>query len=157
MERINQLLAQRKDNRSLQERQRVAQETINSVVAAIFADLPDVNVMAIEGEIPGFNDGDPCYWSQWAMVDWLNYGYGGDRPNVDMSLMTRDPKSLPDYQQRKELPEYNNLFAATQLLDTLKGECELIAGDYGGRWWVFTRDASAEGGFRMETQEFENY
>lgn len=168
MERINALLAERadpNDNRSRKEITRAAWTVVTPVIQAIFADLPNVNIMAVEGYRPWFNDGDECVWGINVMVDW--YGsddlyhspchmspYGDSETDGEYNaLFTR--QDVPKYQDYQLQPDYENLKQAAGLLATLSDELKIID-EHNGTWWIFVRDENAENGFRIDSGEFEH-
>ena len=170
MERIKQLLAERKDNRSQEEIVKAAFVTINQVVGTIFDDMPNVNVISAEGHIPNFNDGEPCVWRMSSSVDWLGRddvyhspahlsSYNDPEMNEEdttefAGLFT---KRDPGWKTRKEEPDYTDLSAASDLVDTLSNEFEIINRDAdGGTWWVFVRDEEAPNGFSVKSGTFEH-
>lgn len=51
-------------NKAAEEAQRAAREAILPDIAAIFAAVPDLRKIEVDGITPYFNDGDPCVHSQ---------------------------------------------------------------------------------------------
>lgn len=159
MGRIEELLAQREDGRSHDEIKKAAEATIHEVVSAIFDEAP-VNIIAVEGHLPHFNDGDPCIYGIESQVEWMGYSYYspiGERTEEDE--IDEKYKALllpePDYKVRESDPNYAILKKGHDLVATLADEFEALD-DYNGTWWMFIRDANEEKGYRMETGEFDH-
>jgi len=168
MERIKQLLAERKDNRSKDEIIKAAFVTINPVIKAIFDDMPQVNVISVEGYAPHFNDGDPCVWRLRYSVDWFgrddvyhtpvhlsSYGDPELDEEDDSEYAGLFSKRDPGYKKRKDEPDYDNLVEAASLIGTLSGEFE-IADQENGTYWVFVRDEEAPNGFSVKSGTFDH-
>lgn len=168
MNRINALLAERQkpvDNRGRDEIVKAAFNIINPVIKAIFDDLPQVNVIAVQGYRPWFNDGDECIWSISTSVDWLgredvyhtpvhldSYGEDDEEGDFDQSLFT---KKDPGWQKREKESDFEALNKANQLLATLEEEFEIVD-DSNGTYWVFVRDEEAPNGFSVQSDTFEH-
>ncbi len=167
MKRIEALLAKRQkpaDKRSRDEIVKAAFKTINPVIKAIFADLPQVNVITVVGYTPHFNDGDVCEWGLSASVDWAfrddiyhapthfeAYGDEKDESKYAALFSKRDP----GYQNRDKEPDYANLLKARDLILTLSDEFETADSD-NGTWWIFVRDENAKNGFTVESDTFDH-
>lgn len=167
MKRIEALLAKRQkpvDKRKRDEIVKAAFKTINPVIKAIFDDLPQVNVIAVQGYTPHFNDGEPCEWEIGASVDWFcrsevyytpiqydEYDDKEDKSEYAALFSKRDP----GYRTRDKEPDYPNLFKARDLILTLSDEFEIVDSD-NGTWWLFVRDNTAKNGFTVKSDTFEH-
>lgn len=128
-----------------------AMAAVHNAVAAIFADLSYVNMIAVDGHTPYFNDGDMCEWGINTQVDWLGDAYWA--PEEERAKLTSEVD--PGYETRSMHPHHNDLMKALQLLNMFEREFNIMD-EANGTWWMFIRHESAENGFRIETGEFEH-
>lgn len=145
---------------------------INEVVQAIFNEMPDVNVMAVQGYTPYFNDGDICEWSIATSVDYYNLDdvyytpvyhfskYGDQDEDSLVSKLFNRVQPLLSYPEinrmgweEKQASELvKRLKSAARLLNTLSHEFKIVDQD-NGTWWVFIR---TDDGFDMVYDTFDH-
>ena len=135
---------------SADELRAAAVTSVNKAVMAIFADLSYVNMIAVNGHTPYFNDGDLCEWGMDSQVDWLGDAYWA--PEEQRTDLTTEKVG---WKVASIHPNHDNLVKARQLLAMFEREFEVLD-EANGTWWMFIRDESAENGFRMETGSFDH-
>ena len=96
-DKIKQLLESRRSRRD--ERVALATKTVNEVLQTVFAEMPKLRFVRLQGYTPSFNDGDPCTHSMRPPVvdvydpDEMLYNFWKDRNtngDVNLSLITGD-------------------------------------------------------------------
>lgn len=132
----------------LAERKARAKANFNKALTAIFDELPEANVILIQGHTPAFNDGDPCTHSQSVAVDncstdYLLDRYSGDVEDLDdeerdiVRLMSDKPFQFRDESYDREQDKYvtnplpedphqANCVKACRLLNAMVDDISLI-------------------------------
>lgn len=168
MNKVKAMLNERTKDTTIDKSELIRQvkSKIEEAVQAIFEENPTVNIIAVEGYTPHFNDGDVCRWGTNCQVDILGEVYhselyeemeriGLNNPNKIVGLekladtkyaklLSRKPLS---YRERDKIPNLENLEDAKKLLYSFKKEFEIWDNDSNGTVWMFVR--------RQNTNNFE--
>ena len=181
MSKVKQMLEARCVNSNIDKSELIRQvrSKIEEAVMAIFEENPTVNIIAVEGYAPNFNDGDPCKWGVNTQVDWFGEVYHNELHNemssikmtaydegeVDANdlantqyakLLSRKP---PGWKNAKTTVGYEALHEASILLCSFSNEFEIWDNDANGTSWMFVRKPSTIGGgvsFETVTDTFEH-
>jgi hypothetical protein len=163
MNKVQELIARRFVNVKVDRSEmiRKAQESISEAVSAIFETNQFVNLIAVDGCVPHFNDGDICRWGINTQVDWSGEAYyspahdgetghaGGEKYGHLLSEQT------PSYEDQMKHPNYQALDEANKLLNSYEKEFEAWDDDQNGTWWIFVRTPGTNN-FTIETDTFEH-
>ena len=129
------------------EQMALAEDRIEDVIMNVFATLPSVNIIEVEGFTPHFNDGDECLWDINVSVDWALGGYFGPLAReCDKKMPVEKSKYLrylsripqPNTNLSKEL-DYNDLDDAINYIRLFADQFELLDGEKNGTSWTFIR------------------
>lgn len=118
---------------------------VHGAVEAIFQTNPFVNIIAVEGYTPYFNDGDPCTWRLGVQVDWFGEAYHSplfkeiENGGVDCKYANLLSGPAPHWKDRDNHPNYPRLRESVNLLETFTKEFEIMDNEVNGTWWMFIR------------------
>lgn len=112
------------------ERKKIAEGNIHEALTTIFAELPAVNIVAIRGYTPGFNDGDPCTHSQQVAVDIYDpedifyslHDYDGKYNDIISLFTSRNMLGWGTNLEEQTDPHIINIIKAAKILNALEGD-----------------------------------
>ncbi len=153
-------------------RKEAAQKNVNEVLSAIFAEMPKLNLIRVQGHTPGFNDGDPCTHSQIVAVDVydpdelfsdLHYGDDEEKDEEAKSLSLsgpllewsryewKDGKAVPN--PLPDDPHHAACIKAREVVDALDDDFEIL---FDTNFTLdIVRDSESEFGFRIDREDYD--
>jgi hypothetical protein len=146
-------------------RKEAAQKNVNEVLSAIFAEMPKLNLIRVQGYTPSFNDGDPCNHSQTVAVDVYDPDCLFESLDEDdelCSLMTGEKLDWSHcaYENgqtsRTPLPQdphHAACIKAREVVDAMDGDFEIL---FDTNFTLdIVRDTESEFGFRIDLSDYD--
>lgn len=176
MSKVKELLNHRKSNKiDKSDLIRQVKTEIEIAVQVIFDENPTVNIIAVEGFMPHFNDGDICKWGINVQVDVVGEVYHSELyEEMERTGMTSHSKSVnkekladtkyakllsmkpPSYRETNTIPNTEELNDAVKLLHSFKKEFEIWDNEANGTVWMFVRHPSATYSFDTFIDNFQH-
>ena len=175
MNKLDQLFS---NARAMKEsRDATAKKNVSETLATIFAELPKLGMIRVQGYTPGFNDGDPCTHSQLVSVDnydpdyLLDQFFDGDEEEQKEAMEEDEAFKLLSSSEKLDwnhhtysagrstenpLPEDAHAagcIKAQQVLGSIEADFQILFDT--NFTLTITRDASSEFGFKIDRQDYD--